>query len=261
MFTVIQGYLPLTLLASGIAITMGSVWGAVPTPFAAGLSAMHSLEKLDWLLGGQTGVVLLGTCLLLFAARGVIGVPDRLVPDSWQAPARLLVGAAPAGMAAALATLGLPFLQAPWWLALSLAGYTLASAVWGLLLPRLRPTVSRLAQSQRHLLLAQGRALPSSLHLAHASAREAQVSRLLATVEGLLIAVFTPLLGWLIDARGSVDTVLVSVGIGFLGMLLAGRVLAGLALALRRARSPCRAVFGTTRFTAPSAALGLARLS
>ncbi len=128
-------------------------------------------------------------------------------------------------------------------------------------MPRLRPTVSTLAQSQRHLLLAQGMALPTTLHLAHASACEAQVTRLLTTVEGLLIAVFTPLLGWLIDARGSVDTVLVSVGLGFLGMLLAGRVLAALALALRRARSPRRVVFGTTRFTPPSAALGLARLS
>ena len=252
-----RGYLSLTLLASGVAVILGSMWGAVPTPFAAGLVATHTLEKLGWLLGGQTGVVLLGACLLLFAARGVIGFPDRLVPPSWQVPARLLAGAAPVGMAAALAALGLPFLQAPWWLAASLAGYTLASAVWGLLLPRLRPAVSTLAQTQRHLLLAQGIALPTPLHLAYASAREAQVTRLLTTVEGLLIAVFTPLLGWWIDARGSVDAVLVSVGLGFLGMLLAGRVLAGLALHHRR--SPRRAVFGVTRFTTPSPTLSLAR--
>ena len=254
-----RGYLPLTLLASGVAVILGSVWGAVPTPFAAGLAATHTLEKLDWLLGGQTGVVLLGACLLLFAARGLIGFPDRLVPPSWQAPALLLSGAAPLGMAAALTALGLPFIQAPWWLAVSLAGYTLASAVWGLLLPRLRPTMATLAQSQRHLLLAQGRALPSPLHLAYAGAREAQVTRLLATVEGLLIAVLTPLLGWWTDARGSVDPVLVSVGLGFLGMLLAVRVLA--ALGQRREGSPRRAVFGATRFTAPSAALHLAQQS
>ncbi len=252
-----RGYVPLTLLASGIVITLSSVWGAVPTPFAATLSATHTLEKLGWLLGGQTGVVLLGTCLLLFAARGVIGFPDRLVPPSWQVPARLLAGAAPVGMAAALAALGLPFLQAPWWLALSLAGYTLASAVWSLLLKRLRPTVSTLAQSQRHLLLAQSRVVSTPLHLAYASAREAQVTRLLTTVEGLLITALTPLLGWLIDACGSVDAVLVSVGLGFLGMLLAGRVLAG--LALYRGRSPRLAVFGVTRFTTPSAALSLTR--
>ncbi len=73
--------------------------------------------------------MLLGACLLLSAARGVIGFPDRLVPPSWQVPARILAGAAPVGMATALAALGLPFLQAPWWLAASLAGYTLASAV------------------------------------------------------------------------------------------------------------------------------------
>jgi hypothetical protein len=254
-----RGYLPFTLLTSGIAVILGSVWGAVPTPFAAGLFATHDLEKLDWLLGGQTGVVLLGACLLLFAARGVIGFPDRLVPPSWQAPARLMAGTAPLGMAAALAALGMPFLQTPWWLAVSLAGYTLASAVWGLLLPRLRPTMATLAQSQRHLLLAQGRALPSPLHLAHAGAREAQVTRLLATVEGLLIAVLTPLLGWWIDVRNNVDPVLVSVGLGFLGLLLAVRVLA--ALPQRREGSPRRAVFGATRFTAPSAALHLARQS
>lgn len=254
-----RGYVPLTLLASGVAVIPGSVWGAVPTPFAAGLFAMHDLEKLDWLLGGQTSVVLLGACLLLFAARGVIGLPDRLVPPSWQAPARLMAGAAPLGMAAALAALGMPFLQAPWWLAVSLASYTLASAVWGLLLPRLRPTMATLARSQRHLLLARRKALPSPLHLAYAGAREAQVTRLLATVEGLLIAVLTPLLGWWIDVRGSVDPVLVSVGLGFLGMLLAVRVLA--ALGQRREGSPRRAVFGATRFTAPSAALNLARQS
>ncbi len=252
-----RGYLSLSLLASGVAVVLGSIWGTVPTPFAAGLAATHTLEKLDWLLGGQVGILLLGVCLLLFAARGVIGFPDRLVPPSWQAPARLLAGTAPVGMAAALAALGLPFLQAPWWLALSLASYTLASAVWSLLLPRLRPTISTLAQSQRHLLLGQNIAFPAPLHLAHTSAREAQVTSLLITVEGLLIAMLAPLLGWWIDARGSVDAVLVSVGLGFLGMLLAGKVLAG--LTLQCGRSPRRAIFGATRFTVPLAALRLAR--
>jgi hypothetical protein len=47
-----QGYLPLSLMASGVAVILGGVWGAVPTPFAASLGAMHTLDKLAWLLGG-----------------------------------------------------------------------------------------------------------------------------------------------------------------------------------------------------------------
>lgn len=254
-----RGYLPLTLLASGVAVVLGSIWGAVPTPFAAGLAVTHTLEKLGWLLGGQLAVVALGACLLFFAARGVIGFPDRLVPSSWQSPARLLANVAPLGMAIWLVALGLPFLQAPWWLALSLGGYTLASAVWNLLLPRLRPGVPTLAQAQRPLLLGQGMALPTALHLAHDSAREAQVTRLLATVEGLLIAGLAPLLGYWIDRRGSVDAVLVSVSLGMLAVLLVGMMLAVLVPIMNLARSPRRAVVGATRYTAHAPSFGLAR--
>jgi hypothetical protein len=56
------GYRPLTLLASGVGIMVGSIWGAIPTPFAAGLQATHSLEKLGWLLGGLIGILLVGAC-------------------------------------------------------------------------------------------------------------------------------------------------------------------------------------------------------
>jgi len=245
-----RGYLPLTLLASGVAVILGSVWGAVPTPFAAELAVTHTLEKLGWLLGGQLGIVVLGAGLLLFVARNVIGFPDRLVPTSWQAPARLLASVAPMGMAVGLAALGLPFLQAPWWLAVSLAGYTLASAVWGLLLPRVRPTFSTATQAHRHLLLGQGLRLPTALHLAHSRAREAQVNRLLATVEGVLVAVLTPWLGWLIDVRGGVDPVLVSIGLGFLAVLLVGAVVAALVPRLHLARSPRWAIIRATRYVA-----------
>jgi hypothetical protein len=245
-----RGYLPVSLLASGIAVILGSVWGAVPTPFAAGLAATNALEKLGWLLGGQLLVVLLGACLLLIAARAVIGFPDRLVPTAWQARARLLVRFAPVGMAAGLAALGLPFLQAPWWLAASLAGYTLSSALWGLLLPRVRPAFATQLQAERHLRLGQGRALPTALHLAHASACEGQVNRLLATVEGVLVAVLTPLFGWLIDTRGSVDPLLVSVGLGFLAALLAAMAMAILVAARRRTRSPRRVASSVNRYGA-----------
>lgn len=80
--TLLQRYLPLTRLASGVSVILGSVWGAVPTPFAAGLSATHTLEKLGWLLGGQLLIALLSLGLLFFAARSVIRFPERLVPSS-----------------------------------------------------------------------------------------------------------------------------------------------------------------------------------
>ena len=209
-----QGYLPLSLLASSVGVILGGVWGAVPTPFAASLGATHTLDKLAWLLGGQLVILVLATGWLV-AARNVIGFPGRLVPVSVRSRVRTLLLFMPVAMAGGLVALGLPFLQAPWWLAVSLAGYTLAGAVWGILLPRLRPPFAVAQAAQRHLSLAQSARLLDSLHLAHGSAREACVNRLFATAEGVLMALFTPLLGWLIDESRSVDTVLVIVGLVF----------------------------------------------
>ncbi len=147
--------------------------------------------------------------------------------------------------------LGLPLLQAPWWLAVSLAGYTLSSAVWGLLLPRMRPTFTTQVEAERHLRFRQGIALPTTLQLAHASALEARATRLLATVEGVLIALLTPLLGWWIDVRGGVDPVLVSVGLGFLAVLVVGILAAALVSVLpHRMKQPRRAAIGATRYVA-----------
>src|SRR5205823_6636289 len=42
-----------TLLATGTAILLGAVWSALPTPFAAGLSATGKINKLIALLAGQ----------------------------------------------------------------------------------------------------------------------------------------------------------------------------------------------------------------
>ena len=209
-----QGYLPLTLIASGVAVVLGGVWGAVPTPFAASLGATQTLDKLAWLLGGQLVILVLAIGLLC-AARNVIGFPGRLVPVSVRSRVRTLALLMPVAMAGGLVALGLPFLQAPWWLAVSLAGYTLAGAVWGILLPRLRPPFAVAIAAQRHLSLAQSARLLDSLQLAHGGAREVRVNRLFATVEGVLMALFTPLLGWLIDESRSVDTVLVMVGLVF----------------------------------------------
>ena len=119
-------------------------------------------------------------------------------------------------LAGSLVTLGLPSLQAPWWLALSLASYTMAGAIWGLLLPRLRPNMNTLFVAQRHLFLRQGVNLPDTLQLAHRRAQETRLNRLVLITEGILIALLTPVLGVLIDLYGSVDRVLVLVGLCFL---------------------------------------------
>ena len=58
-----RGYIPLTLLASGSAVILGAIWGAVPTPFAAGLAGTHELGKLGWLLGGQIVALAIGVLL------------------------------------------------------------------------------------------------------------------------------------------------------------------------------------------------------
>ncbi len=197
-----QGYLPLSFLAGGSAVILGGVWGAVPTPFAASLGATHTLDKLAWLLGGQLVILVLAMGLLC-AARNVIGFPGRLVPVSRRSRVRTLALFMPMAMAGGLVALGLPFLQAPW------------GAVWGILLPRLRPAFAVAVAAQRHLSLTQSARPLDSLQLAHAGAREACVTRLFATVEGVLMALFAPLLGWLIDESRSVDPVLVMVGLVF----------------------------------------------
>jgi hypothetical protein len=107
-----RGDLPLTLLASGVAVMLGGVWGAVPTPFAAELSLTHTLGKLDWLLGGQLVTLAIGACFLVCAARGVIGCSHRLLPTAWQPRLRSVMLVMPLWMAGSLVALGLPFLQA-----------------------------------------------------------------------------------------------------------------------------------------------------
>ena len=211
-------YLPLTLLASSSAVILGAVWGAMPTPFAAGLAGTHDLAKLGWLLGGQIVALVIGTCCVL-VVRDVVGLSDRLLPPSRQARACSLVLSMLVIQGGSLVTLGLPMLQAPWWLALSLASYTLAGAIWGLLLPRLRPSLGTVMVTQGHLVPGQGMGLTDTLRLAHGREQEGWVTRLLATTEGVLIAVLTPFVGVLIDFYGSVDRVLIIIGLCFLLML------------------------------------------
>jgi hypothetical protein len=119
-------------------------------------------------------------------------------------------------LAASLVTLGLPFLQAPWWLAVSLAFYTLAGTMWGLLLPRLRPSIGMHLFAHLHVWLREGERLPDTFQLAHGLAQETLFTRQITIVEGMLIAFLIPMMGWLIDLYGSPDRVLILVGLCFL---------------------------------------------
>ena len=238
-----RGYVSLTLLASSSAIVLGAVWGAVPTPFAAGLAESHELGKLGWLLGGQF-VALAIAILGVLQARNVVGFPDRLVPTSWQARAFSLALSMLVILAGSLVTLGLPFLQAPWWLAVSLASYTLAGALWGLLLPRLRPGIGTHVMAKQHLFIRQDGGLPDPLQLAHGRAQEALLTRLFMTTEGILIAVLTPVLGALVDLYGNVDRVLILVGLCFLLAL----TLSALASVLKSLKRDKRSQIARSRF-------------
>jgi hypothetical protein len=143
-------------------------------------------------------------------------------------------------LAGSLVTLGLPFLQAPWWLAVSLASYTLAGALWGLLLPLLRPGIGPFITAKQHLFIRKDRGLPDALQLAHWRAQEAHLTRLVAATEGILIAVLTPVLGVLVDLYGNVDRILILVGLCFLLAL----TLSALTTVLKSLKHDQRSAFG-----------------
>ncbi len=215
-----RGYLLLTLLASSAAEILGGVWAIVPTAYAGSLFETNALNKLGWLLAGQIVALVIGIGVLR-ASRGVLGLPDRLLPSCWQSRACSLALLMLVVMGGSLVTLGLPFLQDPWWLAFSLASYTLAGAIWGLLLPRLRPGSLTLIQAQRHLLLGKGQSFPDTLQMRYVRAQDERMSRFLLTTEGVLIACFIPFVGWLIDVYGGSDRVLILFGLSILlGMTL-----------------------------------------
>jgi hypothetical protein len=239
-----KGFLLITLMASSAAVILGGVWGAVPTAFAAGMLEAHELDKLGWLLGGQIVALVIGVCWFR-AERGVVGFSERLLPLSRQARALTLALSMLVVMGSSLVLLGLPFLQAPWWLAVSLASYTLAAAVWGILLPRLRPSIGMLVFGHRHLLLGQVRDLSDTLQVRYSRAQEERVSLFLLTAEGALIVCFTPIVGLLIDVYHSFDRVLVIVGLYF----LLGLTLLALVSVLRSLHHPQPSLHARSIFT------------
>jgi hypothetical protein len=222
-----RGRLSIVLLASLVSVILGGVWSAVPTPFASSLSDLansHAIDLLGWLVLSQLLALALGACCFR-AARGILGSVDRLIPQKWQISVWFTAMAALFLMGSSLLMLGLAPLQAPlgsWSLAASIAIYTLAGATWGVLLPRLKPSLSTVIFAQRHLMFRQVNAQLSKGQLAYERAQEEYVNRLLLTREGILTALVAPIVGWLVD-RWSVDSVLVAAGISllvFLGLSL-----------------------------------------
>jgi hypothetical protein len=208
-----------TLLAIGTAISLGAVWNAVPIPLAAGLATTGEINTLTWLLAGQVGALAV-VMWLLKRSRGLVGAPDRLVPLSRRTFSWRLAWLCLAGVSCSLVLLGLPFLQNPWWLALSLFISTLAAIAWGVLLPRLRPSITAEVEASRHLAFGGGRLMSGPL--AYEQALENQIRLVLRTGEGVLTAVCTPIVGFLIDSL-TVERTLIFMGVvlaWFLGIVM-----------------------------------------
>ncbi len=205
-----RGHAVPTLLATGTAILLGAVWNAVPTPFAGGLAGTSEMNKLTWLLAGEVGALAVGAWLLN-RSRSLVGAPDRLVPFSLRTLAWRLAWFALAGISVSLVLLGLPHLQDPWWLALSLGVYTLAATAWGVLLPRLRPGIATEVFAQRHQAFGRGIVMRGG-YLAYEQALENHVSLVLSTGEGLMTAICAPVVGLLIDHM-TVDRTLIFIGL------------------------------------------------
>jgi len=176
------------------------------------------MNKLIWLLAGELGALTLGAWLLN-RSRSLVGAPDRLVPFSLRTLAWRLAWLALALMAASLVLLGLPHLQDPWWLALSLGAYTLAATAWGVLLPRLRPSIATEVFAQRHQAFGRGKVMRGG-YLAYEQALENHVSLVLSTGEGLMTVVCAPVVGLLIDHM-TVDRTLIFIGLVLAWFLVA----------------------------------------
>jgi hypothetical protein len=212
-YLVQRGYIIHALLASGTAILLGGLWSALPTPFAGALAQTGETNKLIALLAGQVAALAVGT-LLLNRSRSLIGIPERLIPPSLHTLAWRLAWLSLVGLAFGLVLLGLPILQAPLWLGVSAWIYTLALTTWGILLPRLRPSITTEVFAQRHLAFAQGRVMRSG-YLAYEQALENRVNLVLSTGEGLMTAACAPAVGLLIDHIAGGRTLI------FIGLVLA----------------------------------------
>src|SRR5713101_2257192 len=107
-----RGYIPLTLIASGSAVILGAIWGAVPTPFAAELAGIHELSKLGWLRGGLSRsiatAIVAGSCVRVCTLHA--GHSGRQSGDAWSTvlAGSLVAGAQPGELHACWSDVGFP---------------------------------------------------------------------------------------------------------------------------------------------------------
>ena len=190
-----------SILASGSTILLNGTIGAILVPFAI----THTLPTLVSLIAGQGMACLIGAGLLWYH-RGSIGPPDRPLPAWQESPARAIALTALMVGALALLLLSLPgFLQTPQALAVSITVYTLGSAVWGRLLPRLRPSFAAVLRSSR--ALHPWSPLPGEAVFAAWSTLDEQGRRHRLQAEMIATALLLPLLGAGVD-RWSVESIL-----------------------------------------------------
>lgn len=211
-----RGRLSLTVFASVFAVIMGALWSALPTVFAANLASTHQLSYLVWVLFGQLFALASGLLLLSsVAGRRAFGSTLRLLPESWRNHGRFIALALLLVMAAALVAVGLS--QSAELLAISLYCYTLAAFFWGLLLPRLQPSISAITLASRHIY--REPVIPRLLPLRQLEEDLAQ--RRVGMTEALGVVMATPVFGALLD-HFTVDEVFIFVGCGLIGSLAVG---------------------------------------
>lgn len=220
-----RGQLSLTLLASCGTIILTSVWSVVRTLYAWNLARSHALATLLWLQCGQLCAFLLGALALRGRqSRRLLGAPHHRIAPALRQPALLLGrGALPAG-AVALAALGNPWLQTPWFLGLTLTGFTLGLAAWHRIHPRLLSSLApELSEGRRHLPWTLPPATWAEDLAAQRVARDEQARRFVSRRETAILMSTVLLTGTLSDQWG-IGPVLVLAG----GTLMAAIGLASL---------------------------------
>lgn len=192
-----------SILASGSTILLNGTIGAILVPFAT----THALPTLVSLIAGQGMACLIGA-VLWRCHRSSIGPPDRPLPARLESTARAVALTALMVGAFALLLLSLPgFLQTPQALTVSITAYTLGIAIWGRLLPRLRPSFAAVLRPSH--ALRPWTTLPSEAAFAAWYTLDEQGRRHRLQAEMIATAILLPLLGAGID-RWSVESILVA---------------------------------------------------
>jgi hypothetical protein len=243
-----RGQLSLVLLASCGKLVLTSVWSVVPTLYAWDLARTHALVILVWLQSGQLCAFLLGALALRSRlSRRLFGTPGHRIAPMLLQPAFVLGWGALLAGAAALAALGNPWLQTPWFLGLAITGFTLSMATWNRMRSRLLSSLTpELGDGQRHLpWILPSTAWGSEDLPAHRVARDKQARRCVSRWETALLMGTVLFTGFLSDQWG-IDSVLVlaggvivaSIGLAVLTSSRSTRLLDAASVLDQQSRSP-----------------------